>query len=142
MIDFDKFYVGYIAGCREGFDCDYKEDAKRYFEEWKDEGVTHWDVKGKKIDLPPYNEGLVLDRACLIEEEYDYLQHGIGVAFYYKGRRGRIAVLMPEDATGEDYRKAWKILMKATQNPEAEESKTAWDRQILIGNEIQFKKEE
>ena len=106
----------------------------------------------KKEDILP----LILDKAYLIcndyNEGYDYNYDGIpkkedkrfgfGLAFEHKGKKGRIAIRMPEAATAEDYKNAFKRLEKITQDENELNKYAIWGRSILVENEIDFTKEE
>jgi len=63
---------------------------------------------------------------------------GIGFAFTYKGRNGRIAVRFTGNPSMGDVLKGWSLLKAALKNPEDPESKTAWDGNLLIDNEMKI----
>ena len=62
---------------------------------------------------------------------------GIGVFLRIDGRPARIAVKMSRSAGFHDFKRAWKRLSEAVNNPQKPESKTAWDEEVLTGNEIE-----
>lgn len=70
------------------------------------------------------------------DAETDKDTYGIGVGFEYKGKYGRIAIRIPNNATYKEIKEAWTKLEHAVANPLEAESKVAWGDEVLTGKEL------
>ena len=66
---------------------------------------------------------------------------GLGICFWHKGHICRIAIRLNKNSSADKFIKAWERLQQAIKNPEALESKAAFDYNVLVGNEIVLEEE-
>ena len=76
----------------------------------------------------------------LIYDEGNYgVDFGFGIAFDYKGKLCRAAIKMSDNGiviSAAEFKKAWKELCEAVENPEAPGSQVVFEKTRLSGCEI------